>query len=378
MRILVINYEFPPVGGGGGRAAEDFCRALAERGHAVRVQTAYFRGLPRVEDRDGYKIYRSRSLRRHAHTCSVWEMAAFIVTNLLPSLRHAWGWKPHVIHVHFAVPTGVLGCFVSLVTGIPYVLGTQLGDVPGGVPEQTDRLFKFVFPFTVPIWKRAAAVTVPSEHIRELALESYPVKIETLPNAIDPTGVKQSPPDPHTPVRLVFAGRFNPQKNLIFLIETLDRVSDLDWEMDMLGDGPLLNDVREKIRETGLADSIRMHGWVSPEKVEEVMSESDILVLPSLSEGLPVVGARAVGTGLAILGSRIGGTSDLVEEGENGFLCPLGDAAAFESALRRMLTSDEILTGMKQRSREIAVRFDLRVITGKLERIFESISQAVP
>jgi len=100
MRILVLNYEFPPVGGGGGRVAEDICIGLAKIGHEVRVQTAHWNGLPRVEQKDGYTIFRSWSLRRHAHTCSVGEMGAFIVTNLLPALKHAVTWKPQVIHVH--------------------------------------------------------------------------------------------------------------------------------------------------------------------------------------------------------------------------------------------------------------------------------------
>lgn len=372
MRILVLNYEFPPIGGGGGRAAEDICRALAAAGHEIRVQTAHFKGLPRFERRDGYEIFRTRSFRRQAHTCTMGEMAAFVVLNLVPSLRHAMKWRPDVIHVHFAVPTGVLGWLVSLVTGTPYVLTTQLGDIPGGVPDQTDRVFAFIKPFTVPIWRRAAAITAPSDHIGELALKSYDVEIETIPNGIDLDTVRQSPLEPHRPKRLVFAGRFNPQKNLLFLIDLLERVADLDWEMDMLGDGPLMEAVRARIQTARLSDRIRMPGWVEPEVVETTMSESDILVLPSLSEGLPVVGTRALGTGLAILASDIGGNRDMVQHGVNGFLCDLTDMDAFEKGLRRLLTSDEELASMKRESRRLAEKFDVHAIGSRFERIFEA------
>ena len=184
MRILVLNYEFPPVGGGGGRVAEDICRVLVSWDHNIRVQTAHVKGLPKVEERDGYKIYRSPSLRQRADTCTVWEMGAFIIMNLLPSMRHAMTWKPDVLHVHFAVPTGVLGWLINLVTGIPYVLTAHLGDVPGGVPEQTDHIFRLIKPLTVPIWQRAAAVTAVSEYIRKLALQSYDVPIEIIHNGI--------------------------------------------------------------------------------------------------------------------------------------------------------------------------------------------------
>lgn len=373
MRILVLNYEFPPVGGGGGRVAEDICRVLAERGHDVRVQTAHVKGLPRFEERDGYRIFRTPSLRRRADRCTLWEMGFFLVLNLLPSVQHAITWKPDVVHVHFAVPTGVLGWLINLAAGIPYVLTAHLGDVPGGVPEQTDRIFKMIKPLTVPIWRRAAAVTAVSEYIRKLALRSYDVPIKTIHNGIDLDKCKQSPLTPHHPPRLVFAGRFNPQKNLLFLIDILERVSDLDWEMDLLGDGPLMNAMKARILETGLTKRVRLHGWVAPDRVEQTMSRSDILLLPSVSEGMPVVGVRALGHGLAILGSDIGGIADVVQIGVNGYLCPVNNEDAFEKALRDMLTSDGLLWAMKRESRCLARRFDLHRVVQRYEQIFEAV-----
>jgi len=372
MRVLVLNYEFPPVGGGGGRVAEDICRGLAQRGHSVRVQTAHVKGLPKLEERDGYTIYRTPSLRRRADTCTVWEMGAFLASNLLPSMRHAVTWKPDVLHVHFAVPTGVLGWFTHLVTGIPYVLTVHAGDVPGGTPGLADYLFMFMKPLTVPIWRRAAAVTAVSGHIRKLALKSYDVPIVVVPNGVELSECKQSPLPPHSPKRMVFAGRFNPEKNLLFLIDILTRVSILEWEMDLLGDGQLMGAIKARIHKVGLADRIHLHGWVDHAAMDASMAQSDILVLPSISEGMPVVAARALGHGLAILGSDIGGLADVVKDGQNGFLCPVNDAAAFEEALRTMLTSDSLLERMKGESRQLACQFDLEEIVARYEAILMS------
>src|SRR5437773_2237751 len=108
MRILVLNYEFPPIGGGGGRASEELCRAFAKRGHEVRVQTSHFGNLPQREQRDGYTIFRARGWRQRADGASVAEMGAFIVSSILPTIRQIRSWHPDVIHVHFAVPTGVV------------------------------------------------------------------------------------------------------------------------------------------------------------------------------------------------------------------------------------------------------------------------------
>ncbi len=370
MKILLLNYEFPPVGGGGGHFSEDVCRHLARRGHVVRVQTAHLKGLPRVEARDGYTIYRSPSLRRHAHTCTVREMASFIALNLLPAWRQARGFQPDVLYVHFAVPTGVVGWFIHRVLGIPYVLNTHLGDIPGAIPDQTEHVFRWIKPLTRPIWREAAVVTVLNEYLRGLARQSYQVPMEILPIGVNLRELPQSTPLPHKPVGLVFAGRFNPQKNLLFLIDILTRVADLDWRLDMAGDGPLMPAVREKGRQAGLSGRIVFHGWVTQPEVDVIMSENDVLVMPSITEGIPVVGIRALGTGLAILASNAGGIPGVVEDGVNGFLCPVNDLTAFAGRLRELLTSEERLGQMKQASRDLAPRFDLETITDRLEELF--------
>ena len=234
MRILVLNYEFPPVGGGGGRIAADFCRYLAAFGHEVQVHTSGHASLPAREIRDGYTIIRSFALRQRLHTCTVPEMAAYLSLTLVPTLKHVYTFKPDVIHVHFAVPTGVLAWLIHRITGIPYVLSVYLGDVPGGVPEQTDHLFKWLKPLTTPIWKAAAAVIAPATHIRRLALEHYGLAAAIIPNGIDLAAAVASPAVPSDPVRLIFAGRLSIQKNPLFLLEALSRLKQLPWRLDIL------------------------------------------------------------------------------------------------------------------------------------------------
>ena len=372
LRILVLNYEYPPLGGGGGSFAAALCGQLVKMGHGVRVVTGYYRGLPRVEFRDGVTIYRPRSRRRQPHTCGVGEMGLFLLAGFLPVLHQALTWRPHVVQAHFAVPTGVLSWAVRRLTGTPYVLSAQLGDVPGGVPFETDRLFTWLKPFTVPIWRAAAMVTVPSGHIRALAQQSYPgVPMEVVYNGINLEGQGRSPVAPHQPVRLVFAGRFSPQKNLGVLIRGLEQVQDLKWQLELLGDGPEMPAIREQVHLAGLEGRVHFHGWVAPARVAEVMSRGDILVLPSRAEGLPLVGVQALAAGLAVLGSDIGGIAEVVHSGVNGFLCPANDAQGFARALRVMLTTGGLLPKMKAASRNRAEAFAIPQIAAQFEGIFE-------
>ena len=176
-----------------------------------------------------------------------------------------------------------------------------------------------------------------------------------------------------SPRRLMFAGRFNEQKNLGFLLDVLEAVSDRPWRMNILGNGPLLEQVKQKIRDKGLSARVTLHGWVDPSVVEKTMLDSDIFILPSSSEGLPVAGIMALGSGTAILGSRVGGITDIVMEGVNGFLCEPGDINSFEKALREMVDSDDLLIEMKRRSRVLASKFDIEHVAASYEKLFEEV-----
>ena len=364
----MIIYEFPPVGGGGGKVAEDICRGLAKRGHEVRVQTARVTPMSARERRDGYELYRSFSLRRRADRCSVPEMAGFIVTNMFPSLRHALRWKPDVMHIHFAVPSGPVGMLVSLMTGVPYVLTAHLGDVPGGAPEETDHLFRLLKPFTIPIWRRASAATAVSKRVCDLAEKHYRVPVRTIHNGIDLSTCLVTDERPFKPVRMLFASRLTVQKQPVFLIDLLARVADLEWTLDVFGDGPLRSDMYARVQQAGLIERVRMHGWVSPQTVREMFGTGDILLMPSIYEGLSMTGLQAVGAGLAIVGSDVGGVNDLVENGVNGFLCPPTDILAFERSLRRILDTD-LLLSMKRASRRVAKKFELETVVDQYEKI---------
>src|SRR5258708_30178196 len=103
MRILVLCYESPPLGGGGGRVAQSIAVQMAARGHEVRVQSAALGWCSTIERYDNLEVYRTASGRRAPDTCAVHEMGLYCATSFLPTLRHIRESKPDVIHAHFAV-----------------------------------------------------------------------------------------------------------------------------------------------------------------------------------------------------------------------------------------------------------------------------------
>lgn len=373
MRILTLIYEFPPIGGGGGRAAYDICKGLAALGHEVTVLTAHMKNLPFEEHKDGIRVVRISSLRRETFGASFLTMLAYILAGLWAGLRLISLNRPDIIHTHFAVPSGALAWLLSVLTGIPYILTAHLGDVPGGVPEKTGKWFRWIEPFTHPIWKRAKKVIAVSEHTRQLALQHYPVNVQVVPNGADVKHLAPSQITVNTPPRLVFAGRFVPQKNPFAIIQVLSQLKDLNWTCSMLGDGPLFEDVKREIEKTGMSERYDLPGWVTPDTVLEHFSKSDILFMPSLSEGLPVVGVQALATGLAIVASEIGGFLDLVDSEKNGYLIDVQDIPAFSRVLRKMISNPKILLQFREASLEKSHKFDIEKVVGQYEAILQDV-----
>ncbi len=367
MRILTVIYEFPPIGGGGGRAAYDICSELAARGHDVTVLTAHMDGLAQDEVQDGFRVVRIPSRRTEAFVASFEAMMFYILVGLgkgLELIRHA---RPDVIHTHFAVPSGALAFALSLLKGVPYILTAHLGDVPGGVPSKTARWFRWLKPFTKPIWKRAKHVAAVSEFTRQLALQHYPVEIRVIPNGADFTHVFTEKVEVNTPPRIVFAGRFVPQKNPLAIVRALSMLKDLNWACSMLGDGPMFEEVKAEIEKHGMSERFHLTGWVTPADVLDEFSRSDILFMPSFSEGLPVVGVDALVKGLAIVASRIGGFLDLVDQDRNGYLVEVEDEAGFASALRKLISDRNRLLDFRNASLVKARDFDIEKIADQYE-----------
>ncbi len=376
MRVLTLCYEYPPLGGGGGRVAQTIARALVQRGHEVRVQTAALGWSSEEEDDEGVCVFRKASGRAKADTCRVHEMGLYCATSFFPTLRHIRTWKPDVIHAHFAMPTGLLAWAAHKFTRTPYVLTAHLGDVPGGVPEQTSKLFTLVAPIARRVWASAAACTAVSTFVKELAERAYERPVERILNGID---FSDAPPPralSQAPRHLLFVGRLSVQKNPVFLIEALAQLPRRDWHLTIVGDGPLLSAVRESIQTHGLAANVTLAGWLAASAVQQALSASDILLMPSLSEGLPVAAIEALKYGLAIVTSDIPGVRDVLENGVNGYTFPLGDSAVFAQRLNSLLSSEQKLVAMQRASREKARAFDLTAITDAYERTLRTAAMS--
>ncbi len=371
MKVLVISHEFPPIGGGGGKVVQDLCAGLADRGLQIHLLTALFENLPEVESLGNLVIERLPSKRTESFRASFATMAAFVWKSFWRGLKVIRTWHPDLIHAHFAVPAGAVAYALSHFTHTPYIITAHGGDVPGGAPEKTGGWFRFVLPFSKPVWKHATAIAAVSSQTRQLALKHYSVDIKVIPNGIDPSAYHPGRFDSSKTPMIIYIGRFSPEKNALAVPQVLSTLKDLAWECVMLGDGPQMEDVRTLIRQHQLEQRVTLPGWVSPNEVVNYMEKSDILFMPSLRDAMPMAGLQGLAAGLAIVASEIGSIPDIVAENENGFLVMPGDFNGYGAAIKQLLEDHTLLKNFRQRSSELVSKFNITEVVSAYVALYQ-------
>ena len=300
-------------------------------------------------------------------------MAWYIFNSTICGIRICKNWKPDLVHAHFAVPAGAAAFVLSKLFHIPYMITAHGGDVPGGAPEKTKKWFKFVFPFSKTIWKNARKVTTVSTRTKELAQRYYPVDCIVIPNGIDIRKYSPRETSLHSPPSILFIGRFSPEKNAVAIPKILASLKDIQWTCTMLGDGPQLAPVKELVRQYNLTDRIQLTGWVPPEKIPIFLHRSDILIIPSLREAMPMAGLQGLAAGLAIISSDVGSCRDLVLEDRNGYLLEPNRIAAFTSKLKSLLENPGKIMVFKNNSRRHVSNFDISKSMHAYGKVYQSI-----
>lgn len=185
--------------------------------------------------------------------------------------------------------------------------------------------------------------------------------------------------------RFIAVGRLVPVKGPLFMLEAFRLVHRKlpDARLCLIGDGPLMEDVRSFLSETGLAGAVRLLGQASHARVYQEMAQSDVFVQHSVrtpdgqEEGFPLTFAEAAAHGLPTIGTRSGGTPEAVLDGVSGFLVPERDTEAMAEKMLTLARDTELRASMGAAGRRHAIdNFDLDKQNAKIENLYDEISAA--
>jgi glycosyltransferase involved in cell wall biosynthesis len=368
VRVLMLNYEFPPLGAGGSTSSFNLARNVVALGHEVDVVTMGFRGIPNEEMMDGIRVFRVPSIRARREVCHTHEMATYVLSGTVKAAQLASRYQYDLCNAHFIVPTGPIAYGIRRLRGLPYILTARGSDVPGHNPNR----FRFDHLLLRPIWRGlvrdADAVVAVSRHLASRIEAHAPgVSVMTIPNGCSPLGPIDStgdgargldPSRRNGRMKVLMVTRLHEFKGVQYMLEAASRVA-LDLEVNIVGDGPYRATLEAQAARIG--KPVRFWGWLdrSSPDMWRLYRESSVFVFPSEREGSPTVVQEAMSAGLAVVAADAAGTPEVV--GDAGILVSPKDPAGIADALVRLANNPALVQELAERARErVREEFDWR------------------
>ncbi len=288
-RVQIINYEFPPLGGGGGVASYDLGVEWARHGQCD-VLTSSFRDVPREETVEGMNIYRARIFfRKSRDAASFLSLLSFLITGFFLGVRLIRKNRYDIINTQFAVPTGPLGQLLSWMFDIPNVLSLHGGDIYDPSKKMSPHKSPFFKRVVLQMLRRADKVIAQSSNTRDNALNYYQpgVKSALFRWLSPPVVVKKTRKElglDRSEFALVSIGRIVKRKALDVLITALASIKDEKIKLHILGDGPERPALEKLAADLGISHRVIFEGFVDNDYKYAMLANADLFTLTSLHE----------------------------------------------------------------------------------------------
>jgi glycosyltransferase involved in cell wall biosynthesis len=384
MTFLLINYEYPPIGAGAATATQAIAKNLVELGHRVTVLTARYRGLPKICVESGVVVHRVRCLRRHRDRCNLIEMASFVISATLSLPSVVMAHRPNCNITFFSIPCGPVALVAKALFGLPYVISLRGGDVPGLTPE-VNRMHLFLRALRRVILDNAIAIVANAEGLQKMAQTTDCFRVSVIPNGVDTDFFRPTPEagnGNNRPFRFVFTGRFQAQKNVSMLLEQCAALRQhliMPFELHLVGDGPMRQQLEEQADRLRLNDRVTWHGWTRREQLRSIYQKSDCFVNPSFYEGMPNAVLEAMACAKPIVASCVAGNDAVVQHGRTGFLFQLEKPESLCRSLKTIIDDPARAEAMGQNGRDWAERnFSWRQVAASYAALFGQTREEAP
>jgi glycosyltransferase involved in cell wall biosynthesis len=357
VRVLALcDYYSPDSIGGAERVAREVYEYLAEH---CDCEILVLSGMPRKR-RNDRRVESSEVNVVHVDgidVSKVLKAQLLFVPNFRSIIRrHIREFRPDVIHangLHFH--GSFIGARESKRAGVPLVSTAHLADVDA-LPLVSRVLAKIFNGVVSRLIARSSLIVIAVSssvqlHLRSLGIS--PDRIRIVPNGVDHSRFR--PPASyveHTTLQAILVGRLISNKGSLDALEGIAtaRQEGGDVRLKILGDGPLAEKVRARSQMSDLRGSVEMIGTVA--NVEAYMREADVLLRPSWTEGLPLAIIEALACGTPVICSDVPGNTDLVEDGYNGLIYPVGDIEALTDRILRLCNDRELRTTLARAALE--------------------------
>lgn len=376
MNIGIVCY---PTFGGSGVVATELAKGLANRGHNLHI-LSYARPARLDSFRTDITFHEVDLSSYPLFEYPPYDLA--LANMMVHLIQYA---KLDILHVHYAIPHAtsaylakqILNSKAAHVPVITTLHGTDITLIG------SDPSYKQVVDFSI---NQSDGVTAVSEYLKKETYNHFDIKkdIKVIPNFIDLDRFKRSKKEhfkkaicPEGEKVVTHVSNFREVKRVPDVVSAFDQVlkNGVKAKLLMVGDGPDRPKAEQKCRELGMCDHVRFLG--KQEQIEEVLSISDLFMIPSGSETFGLAALEAMSCSVPIISSNIGGLPEVNIHGETGYLCELGDIECLGRCATEILQDEELHQRMSENARKRAELFELDKIVTVYEDYYKEIKEGL-
>lgn len=283
--------------------------------------------------------------------------------------------EPVIVHIHFSKKGSTLRktilAWMTMGAGKPLVLhahGSTFDEFFEELPKPIQELLRYTF-------ARADRFVVLSSQWKEFYMRCCGLREERIVVLTNPTALPKTLPDRRgrTQVQFLFLGRIGARKGSFDLLRAFRALPGALRERASLvlaGDGQV-EELRAAARD--LAPHVTVHSWIDAARRDVLLLGSDVFVLPSYHEGVPMALLEAMAHGLPVIATPVGGIPDVVTSEIEGLLIEPGDEAGLARALARFIEDEGLRIGCGRAARARAEQFDVAVYTERLLQLYRQV-----
>jgi phosphatidyl-myo-inositol dimannoside synthase len=379
MRILMLDNEFPPLGGGTGVVNYYLLKEMAGYSDTWVDLVTSSRSRNSFETEhfaDRITIYKVPVNNQNIHHSTNPELLRYTWRGLRLCIQLVKQNRYDIAFAFAGVPAGGISYVLKKLFGLPYIVSLQGPDVPG-FEARYNYLYPFLRPILRRIWGNALSTTAISQEHQQLAHQTMPrLDIPIIYNGVDTdTFCPAAEHRPGNGLNILCVGRLIERKGQHYLIQAFSALQDAELgpvRLSFVGTGDAEEQLHSLAREIGVYDRVDFKGFVRRQDMPRVYQEADIFVLPSQSEGMSIALLEAMASGLPVITTDTGGTMELVKPGGNGLVVQWGDVPGLTKALCALLKDEQLRKKMGVDSREIAEKFSWAKVTADYLGLFQN------
>ncbi len=331
MKILMLNYEYPPLGGGAGVITQHISESLTKLGNEVTILTTWFKGENQDETQDNLRIIKLKAKRKYTYKSNLVEMLSWIRKSKFFLKKYDKIKEFDLCFANFVLPGGDVAYYLKKKFNTPYVIISHGHDVPWFYPKQMFFYHLVTYFWIKKICLKSEINFVQTDKMKDniddfLGKKFYNKNI-IIPNGWDSEKYKSDYLKKSKKFKIIFVGRLVEQKDPFTFLKAIKLyfIRNNDFVVHILGDGKLRKEMEKFVDRNKLNKNVKFLGWVSKEKMIEEYQSASLQVAPSLDEGMSIAILEALSCGQYIISTPLSGNIDIIKPNFNGDFIKIGN-----------------------------------------------------